>query len=473
MNTLCKLSLTCLFAIAPLAVIAGEPPKAQRHDEDIDWLIALLGGGDFKERERAQKELVALGSVALAKLESAHNSPDKEVARRAKAASAEIRRRVNQSASGIAAQSSNPPRPPDPKRIEELISNLGSNHFDKRASAQRELVSLGSIALPKLEAELMSTDAEVSRRCKAAIGEIKQLIREATTIVVPVQPDASDLMSDNPYQRMRAAQELAHLRDNAKARLPEILRCLDDWEEEVRSAAISALCTQKADPKTALPKIMAIVRNEKESTTIRGSALVALRAFMPESESAVPELVALLRTKTCRVRPRVAVVLGQIGANQWSTVLPALFDTVNDPDRDTRVGAATGLSIMRKDPQRCVLAIHKLLEGEKQELSTTPKRPPRQPDERNPLIISLIIAIQQFGAEAALAIPTLAGIANDQHFDDEIRISAVWALRFIGSAAIHELEHLAAGNSGSRTVTSAAATALGSVIKGGGTPSKP
>ncbi len=60
----------------------------------IEDLVKALGSEDFAARETASKDLVKLGAVAVAPLEQAAKSPDKEIATRAKTALDTIRASV-------------------------------------------------------------------------------------------------------------------------------------------------------------------------------------------------------------------------------------------------------------------------------------------------------------------------------------------------------------------------------------------
>jgi hypothetical protein len=64
-----------------LSSLAGEVPSKEK----IDQLIEKLGSGDFTEREKATKELSAIGAPALEALRKAAKSKDVEVRKRAEA----------------------------------------------------------------------------------------------------------------------------------------------------------------------------------------------------------------------------------------------------------------------------------------------------------------------------------------------------------------------------------------------------
>jgi HEAT repeat protein len=409
---------------------------------EIERMIALLSSSRFEERVKAERDLVALGAAALPQLEQAAKSRDMEVAKRAKAAIADISRRNRPQAGAAVARLGELPKAPDPRHLDRLVTMLASKNFRQREQAQRDLAALGSVALPRLEQSVTSPDAEVARRAKAAVAEIKRRIQEATgPAVLAGPPEPEELLSADPYARIRAMRQMACLKPPVPARLPEVLRALDDWDDEVRGQAICALCSQRVDPNVALPRIMAIVRSEKERMDVRSSALSALVSFLPQAESAVPDLLALLQRKGCPVRPQVASILGRVGASQPSKVLPTLLDlAMNDADKQVKVRAAVGLARLRKEPQRCVPVIHELLRREQEWLGAEGKRRRTTIEEVTPML-SLLGAIGSFGLKAREAAPTVFAISSDESIGEEVRQVAVSTLGFLG--AIDELYTLA------------------------------
>ncbi len=59
------------------------------------------------------------------------------------------------------------------KRIEECIKNLGSLEFTVRDAASQELVKIGKVALPALQAATKSKDLETAERAKVAIEHVQ------------------------------------------------------------------------------------------------------------------------------------------------------------------------------------------------------------------------------------------------------------------------------------------------------------
>ena len=66
-----------------------------------------------------------------------------------------------------------PPGAPDPKVIEGLIRQLGSDDFREREEATARLKKLGVQALPALEKAAGADDAEISRRAQDLVKDLK------------------------------------------------------------------------------------------------------------------------------------------------------------------------------------------------------------------------------------------------------------------------------------------------------------
>src|SRR5262245_45253823 len=89
------IGISCLLALSNPALAQPAPAETKASadaalSKRIDELIARLGHKQFAERERAQKELAEMGEPALEPLRQATDSPDQEIATRAKACVAGI-----------------------------------------------------------------------------------------------------------------------------------------------------------------------------------------------------------------------------------------------------------------------------------------------------------------------------------------------------------------------------------------------
>src|SRR5205814_9077475 len=62
-------------------------------------------------------------------------------------------------------------------RVNELIRQLGSDNFQQREQASKDLISLGEPALTALRLAAKGTDADVARRATACITQIERNLR--------------------------------------------------------------------------------------------------------------------------------------------------------------------------------------------------------------------------------------------------------------------------------------------------------
>jgi hypothetical protein len=75
-------------------------------------------------------------------------------------------------------------QPPDSKRVKALIGQLGSREFREREEATQLLIATGAPALEYLHQATTSSDAEVRRRAREALGRIEKKI-ETTHLLKP------------------------------------------------------------------------------------------------------------------------------------------------------------------------------------------------------------------------------------------------------------------------------------------------
>jgi hypothetical protein len=99
----------------------------------------------------------------------------------------------------LPASAQSPAKPPDPKTIAGLISQLGSENFQERQAATRSLEEIGRPALAALrEAVDKNTNAEVTRRAKGLIEKIdnglEQLLEDYKSYGLPLPPKDAPLV---------------------------------------------------------------------------------------------------------------------------------------------------------------------------------------------------------------------------------------------------------------------------------------
>ena len=105
-----------------------------------------------------------------------------------------------------------PPRAADPARIEKLIAQLGSDSFEEREEAEKQLDALGEDALPALQKATENADAEIRSRAERLIqalhnrlyGERLRLAGHSAGVNFAVfSPDGKTILSAGDDQMVR------------------------------------------------------------------------------------------------------------------------------------------------------------------------------------------------------------------------------------------------------------------------------
>lgn len=205
----------------------GKQTPAPKADE-LSALLTALGAGDWQARDKALRELVALGEAARPALRQAARSQDPEVrwratyalslldiaieptetdpARALYASAARARSQADgldaarqlyaeviarfpdtrwaqaareRLASLRAPGAQRPPRPATPEAIQQLVAALGHPAWAERQRASRDLAALGAAARPALEAAAQGADPEAAWRAKALLERLHPA-REST-----------------------------------------------------------------------------------------------------------------------------------------------------------------------------------------------------------------------------------------------------------------------------------------------------
>lgn len=179
--------------------------------------------------------------------------------------------------------------------VSDLARQLKSPEVDQRRAAARSLFEMGTEA-------------------KAALPELMQALKDQDLFV-----------------RRFSAQALGEIGPDAREAIPALKISLGDGKKEVVEAAARALGKLGPDGIAALT---GLVKDRKQETEVRRSAVVALGQAGSNAKDAVPVLTALLKgpAKGKKARPdpadlRVdaAQALGDIGPDAREAV-PALED---------------------------------------------------------------------------------------------------------------------------------------------------
>ena len=204
------------------------------------------------------------------------------------------------------------------------------------------------------------------------------------------------LKTSTPAARMKAANTLGFMRENAVEAVPALIDALEDSYEPVRRNAIYALgaigrpavesLTDALDAEkeafemepilhicdpahglaavgaSAVPALITALEDEREN--VRASAAYALGEMGPVAAEAVDALIALLTDESEEVRRHATSALGMIKVPPSKTVR-ALVEVLGNPeDTDLAFFAAQALTRIGPDATEAVPALHEALMSE-------------------------------------------------------------------------------------------------------------
>ena len=145
-----------------------------------------------------------------------------------------------------------------------------------------------------------------------------------------------------------------------------------------------------------------------------------LIALGSDAKLAVPSLIALLNETNASVRCTAVFALGGLGSIAGDAIVP-LVERLNDRDFMVRNTAIMAVGRIRKDPERVIPGLIKILEK------------PRTPNETFSFQYNALWSLQKFGAEAKPANTALLPYLNDT--EEVLRSAATNALKAINPEA--------------------------------------
>jgi HEAT repeat protein len=238
------------------------------------------------------------------------------------------------------------------------------------------------------------------------------------------------LRSQDPEQRAQAAQALGEAK--AKAAIPDLIKLLDDPNEDAQWRATVALGAM-GEPAVA-PLIEALVLPAERARWKAESALKMIGA------EAVPGLAEALEDRRARVRQSAAFLLGEI---QDPRSLEALAKAMGDKDEDTRWKAATSLTKFGADATDAV--VDALAKGpiEARRCAAWALQQTRDADAVPHLVRALKDPDEQVRWKSAIALQRIGRPAADPLFDilrsgpdDDLKSMATWILEGIKNIAV-------------------------------------
>ena len=325
-----RLLIVILFGIAP-HLSAGDNPAGTEGSERIERLIRQLGSGSFQERERAGREIIAIGAAALPRLRSATENADREIARRAKSCIEEIE--IDQ-------------------KVAELVNELKSPDAKVRWAAANtimlEMRSLAKGAVPALIQALEDNDNSVRLQAARAL----KMVGPGASAAVP---RLTQLLSDRKADvdlRWTAAMALSFIGKGAESAVPDLLHMLEEKDPILRNGAANSLGLLGRNHKDVVPALIRAL-NTKDVTALAAAA-GALADLGKEPERCVAAVLNALKGAEPgegAYAPRRCLVnaLGRFGTAA-RTAIPTIAEIAgNDAeDRGTRRRAILALEAVRK-----------------------------------------------------------------------------------------------------------------------------
>ncbi len=303
----------------------------------------------------------------------------------------------------------------DSERIQKLVQSLGSEEYKVREEAQRQLVVAGKAALDTLRRASQNKDPEIRERAAVCITQIKHDMYVAEII--------AQLQKGRPAQRVNAACVLINMGRPGAAAVPALLRAaIDDPDLQVRMCAMGALGQMGSAAKCAVPRLIAMIEDEKESHDVREVAISTLGDLGKTAADALPCLMKLAKGKNVEMVKMAAGNLGRVGKGD-STLVPVLLPLLKHENRYVRGSAAASLGEIGKQPSVVVPALVELLKREKPD--------PNKGDPRMPILWGLAL----FGPEAKPTIPVLLEIISNRNEDSLLQSRAIDVLVAIGPKA--------------------------------------
>jgi len=133
-----------------------------------------------------------------------------------------------------------------------------------------------------------------------------------------------------------------------KEDLPRLMKDMKSGLPKVRADAARDIghlgAIRSSDVKEAVPKLMELVKKDKDAS-VRKEAALALGKVDPDPNEAVPILMDALKDKAVPVRVAAAQALGELGPAAKEAV-PTLRELQKDKDKEKReLSRAAGMAI--------------------------------------------------------------------------------------------------------------------------------
>ncbi|OHB74652.1 MAG: hypothetical protein A2Z34_04660 [Planctomycetes bacterium RBG_16_59_8] len=333
-----------LFIAALIMLAAAAAPP--RDEERIRDLVEQLGDDDWNTRQRAACNLIGEGPAALPQLNEATQSPDAEVASKAR-----IIIDIIGKTGGIRLSPALAERRPE--IYQELIAADGE---EKRRLLLRTIAGAARErpAYPEQDQDidqmalylLRKDEASLSAQEKLAMIAILQTGRSTDSLAI-LTGDRDPAVRKQALTAMAAGGALSNLPAERKT---EVVRNLLSVLGELPENEKKSLTKELASSGEELEKVLVALAQTTE-TDIRRGAVIALCEIAPERH--VAEIASRLRDWDAAIRARAVETLGRLKATEHAGKIAPLL---KDPSPVIRLRALGALEAIGCQPYAVEIA---------------------------------------------------------------------------------------------------------------------
>ena len=231
-----------------------------------------------------------------------------------------------------------------------LVDLLNTGAAARAAAAAFVLGEWGGTALvtsPSLVSSLRKQTAHdnvtVRHWCVAALMRLGHHASSAVPELIVCLRDPDDGV------RTVAAHALGKLGKHAQSAVGVLVEMVNDPNEEVRQAAVSALARVDPQGKRSVPEIARGLTSP--SARARMQSAEALGGLRMAAAGAAPALSATLRDTNATVRVKAVAALARVAPAERA-LLQALGFALQDADEEVRIEAVNALALFEGDPQQ-------------------------------------------------------------------------------------------------------------------------
>lgn len=339
----------------------------------------------------------------------------------------------------------------DRDQLQQKIAELKSPKSEARMAAVRQLSELGPYSAPAVPelTRLMLDDPDLGVRHEAIltlghIGSASQtavpglrrmlsddsgLIRHAAALsLMRIGPEAISavgylqeaLKDKEPIVRVAAAQALLRLAPSQSAEsgteVAVLVAELANPDQDVRRDAVKAL---EEAGKVAVPLLTKMLEASEPATVI--ATCDALAGIGNDANTAIPEMLSLLKSPQPGIRWHAAEALGTIAVADPGEVVAAIIPLLSDPKPLVRLHTAHALGSLGEAAAPATPALAKLLAD----------------DEEIPIRLAALHALADIGEPAASAVPAIAALLDGSV--GTLTVQAAATLERLGPKAVPAL----------------------------------